>query len=188
MNDLDYTQTELAEPAETLETQEVSLAVPEVQEIFVDFPDGTKLEFKKQMRRLIETDGEIKIYFRDGSMQRAVVDALSDEVKKAALYQGLLTTLGNSTNNAKSVEAAKEAIADRLDVLTSGVWTKAPKQASNAVSDETLAEILTKELGGNIEDRLAAVEAMSSENRKKILQHPRVKAALSVAPDLSSLL
>ena len=184
MNDLDYAQTD----AETLETQEVSLAVPEVQELFVDFPDGTKLKFKKQMRRLIETDGEIKIYFRDGSMQRLLVDSLSDEVKKAALYQGLLTTLGNSTNNAKSVDAAKEAIIERLDVLTSGVWTKAPKQASNAVSDETLAEILTKELGGNIEDRLAAVKTMTSENRKKILQHPRVKAALSVAPDLSSLL
>lgn len=188
MNDLDYTQTELVEPAETLETQEVSLAVPEVQEIFVDFPDGTKLEFRKQMRRLSETDGEIKIYFRDGSMERLPVDSLSDEVKKAALYQGLLTTLGNSTNNAKSVDAAKEAIIERLGVLNSGVWTKAPKQASNAVSDETLAEILTKELGGNIEDRLAAVKAMSPDNRKKILQHPRVKAALSVAPDLSSLL
>lgn len=178
MNDLDYTQTEAA----------ANVEAQEVQEIFVDFPDGTKLEFKKQMRRLIETDGEIKIYFRDGSMQRLPVDSLSDEVKKAALYQGLLTTLGNSTNNAKSVDAAKEAIIERLDVLTSGVWTKAPKQASNAVSDETLAEILTKELGGNIEDRLATVKAMSPDNRKKILQHPRVKAALSVAPDLSSLL
>ena len=181
MNDLDYAQTELVEPAKTLETQEV-------QELFVDFPDGTKLEFKKQMRRLAETDGEIKLYFRDGSMQRLPVDSLSDEVKKAALYQGLLTTLGNSTNNAKSVDAAKEAITERVEVLTSGVWTKAPKQVSNAVSDETLAEILTKELGGNIEDRLAAVKAMAAENRKKILQHPRVKAALSVAPDLSSLL
>ena len=188
MNDLDYTQTELVEPAETLETSHVSLEVPEVQEIFVDFPDGTKLGFKKQMRRLIEGEGDIKIYYRDGSMQRLLVDSLSDEVKKAALYQGLLTTLGNSTNNAKSVDAAKEAIAERLEVLTSGVWTKAPKQASNAVSDEALAEILTKELGGYIEDRLAAVKAMSAENRKKILQHPRVKAALSAAPDLSSLL
>ena len=47
---------------------------------------------------------------------------------------------------------------------------------------------LADELGGNIEDRLAAVKAMSPDNRKTILQHPRVKAALSVAPDLSSLL
>ena len=173
MTDLNYAQIEAAQ---------------ETQEILVEFQDGTKLGFKKQMRRLTETDGEIKIYFRDGSMQRLPVDSLSDEVKKAALYQGLLTTLGNSTNNAKSVEAAKEVIADRLEVLTSGVWTKAPKQASNAVSDETLAGILIKELGGNIEDRLAAVKAMSPDKRKEILQHPRVKAALSAAPDLSSLL
>ena len=188
MNDLDYTQTDVVEHTEAQETQEASTAVPEVQEVFVDFPDGTKLEFKKQMRRLVETDGGIKIYFRDGSMKTLVVDSLSDEVKKAALMQGLLTTLGNRTNNSKTVEAAVEAISDRLEVLVSGVWTKAPKQPTSKVSDEALAEALTKELGGNIEDRLAAVKAMSPDNRKTILQHPRVKAALTTAPDLSSLL
>ena len=182
MNDLDYAQTDEAEHTE------VSTAVPEVQEVSVYFPDGTTLEFKKQLRRLVETDGKINIYFRNGSMRTLFVESLSDEVKKAALMQGLLMTLGNSTNNSKTVEAAIDAISDRAEVLVSGVWTKAPKQPTSKVSDEALAEVLTKELGGNIEDRLAAVKAMSPNNRKTILQHPRVKAALTTATDLSSLM